>query len=158
MSYASGCTDLELVLRIALQFRQGQNFPPQSVFTQQPRDIGVAFRFACIYRAVRRIITSEISRIYDYTFDLARHSETSNAPVESFIEPRASPSARFPTIHPLPIVSIFAFDLDRLGLTNKVFFPSKEIVVGIKHGSAKFFGGEVDEIGKRAFRIHLLTN
>ena len=81
------------------------------------------------------IIATEKTCIYNDTADDARQPETNDAPVVA----GGAAAPRFPSIHPLSQIGVFAFDENRRGGLQQIFFGRKKLVIGDQHCATEFF-------------------
>src|SRR6185295_1605350 len=96
-----------------------------------------------------RIIAAEETGIDYHTANNPGQAETNDAPVKA----RRAPPPRLPTVHPFSQIGIFAFDKDRSGGLEQIFFGRKKIIVGEKHGAAKFFCSEINQFSEFHWRF-----
>ena len=97
---------------------------------------------------MRRIIAAKKSRIDNNPLYLAGHTQTDDAPVKFLVQTGASAATRLPAVHPFTEIGVFALDPNGRGEFEQILLRCKKIVIRKEHGTAEFFGCEVDEIGK----------
>jgi len=106
----------------------------------------MARHIAGIERARFREITLEKRRVDVDAADDARDAEANDAPVEHAV---IAAAARFPAVHPLAALRVFALAPDCGAPLDQVLLGREEFVVGVDHGRAEPLGRQIDEIDKR---------
>src|ERR1700733_5316807 len=134
------------IYRIAFQHSLRQNlFPMRRRGRQLFLFVPVRRRssqIASLQRNPHWIISGEKTRVHDRPAQNSRQAQAHNAPIVSW-----SPSPpRFPAVHPLSLVGVFALDKNRLRLLQQIFLGREKFVVCLHHAAAQPFRRQIHEL------------